>query len=626
MNDESAQEQRQGEGNDSGEKEAPSGNGTAVLQNAFCANCVELEKKLNSPELHDFAQGVILEAAHQSERWGSEHDAGKEPQDWFWVVGYLAGKALAAHISGNTEKALHHTISAAAVLNNWHAAISGASTVMRPGISEEKQADADSFGRANATGALPVPKTSPPAPTLSAQVGHDFGRPGEGESKCRRCGLGYVDAHIPCRESAQVEGQTKALAGKEAVSATTHVRQNASPLDPLSGLRVKVAELCGWEQVVQSSMDCWEGLPPVGHEYGRDSGLWQIPDYPRDLNAMHEAEECTALRAQGLFVYVANLIGILKRNNTALNTAVLDCGDWVQCCIFSTAQERAEAFVNTLRGYSVVNGNDAGAPTGASAESGSLVSVEGQTDEGLWTLSASRKAAHKWVICSQGGNNLIANELNYGTARDITDAHNAALTKRQKLSQTDEEIADATLEQLYTTRMSKRVVDVRAEYTRVMKPIILAALRAKSEKEPHEGAYEVMRQSFTEEQAQHDETRGLLEEARASALFWKGKAHQFESEKQQSSGKKEAQSDDVNAVLQNALERAEEALRFSLGYLIMPADVEARMACEKVRFTIPLVEKALRRLLSEHRGNSPATSVPAKPIPVPSESEKDTEK
>lgn len=30
-----------------------------------------------------------------------------------------------------------------------------------------------------------------------------------------------------------------------------------------------------------------------------------------------------------------------------------------------------------------MNGNDAGAPTGASAESGSLVSVEGQTDEGL---------------------------------------------------------------------------------------------------------------------------------------------------------------------------------------------------------------------------------------------------
>jgi hypothetical protein len=103
----------------------------------------ELEAKLNSPELHDFAQGAVLEAAHQRERWGSEHDAGKEPQDWFWVVGYLAGKALAAHIGGNTEKALHHTISTAAVLNNWHAAISGASTVMRPGISEEKQAEAD---------------------------------------------------------------------------------------------------------------------------------------------------------------------------------------------------------------------------------------------------------------------------------------------------------------------------------------------------------------------------------------------------------------------------------------------------------------------------------------------------
>lgn len=56
----------------------------------------------------------------------------------------------------------------------------------------------------------------------------------------------------------------------------------------LNDLRVKVAELCGWEQVVQASMDCWEGLPPVGHAYGRASGHWQIPDYPNDLNACAE--------------------------------------------------------------------------------------------------------------------------------------------------------------------------------------------------------------------------------------------------------------------------------------------------------------------------------------------------
>lgn len=90
---------------------------------------------LNTPELHQFTEGVTLEASHQRERWGSTHDAGKTPADWFWLVGYLAGKALHAQAAGNIEKALHHTISTAAALANWHAAISGTNTLMRPGIN-----------------------------------------------------------------------------------------------------------------------------------------------------------------------------------------------------------------------------------------------------------------------------------------------------------------------------------------------------------------------------------------------------------------------------------------------------------------------------------------------------------
>lgn len=90
---------------------------------------------LNAPELHDFAAGVTLEAAHQRERWGEDHDAGKAPTDWFWLVGYLAGKALHAAIAGDRDKALHHCISTAAALANWHAALLGADNRMRPGIS-----------------------------------------------------------------------------------------------------------------------------------------------------------------------------------------------------------------------------------------------------------------------------------------------------------------------------------------------------------------------------------------------------------------------------------------------------------------------------------------------------------
>lgn len=93
----------------------------------------ELKAALNTPETEDFFKGVELEAAHQRLRWPSELDAGKTHADWFWLVGYLAGKCLHAAIAGNTEKALHHTISTAAALANWHRAIQGVGN-MRPGI------------------------------------------------------------------------------------------------------------------------------------------------------------------------------------------------------------------------------------------------------------------------------------------------------------------------------------------------------------------------------------------------------------------------------------------------------------------------------------------------------------
>lgn len=143
----------------------------------------DLDQLINTPEVDDFLQGVRLEAAHQVQRWGDAHDRSKSAENWFWLVGYLAGKALRAAIGeslprykhlkrGTTyevvsvgedennrgrslvvyrgeddgkiwvrpaeqffdgrfvelpaepsEKALHHTISAGAALFNWHKAI-----------------------------------------------------------------------------------------------------------------------------------------------------------------------------------------------------------------------------------------------------------------------------------------------------------------------------------------------------------------------------------------------------------------------------------------------------------------------------------------------------------------------
>lgn len=97
-----------------------------------------LEAKLSTPEVHDFLAGVAQESAHQRERWGSEHDTGKAPEDWFWLLGWLAGKAVHAAHNGDVDKAKHHCISSAAVLANWHMALLGKSD-MRPGIDPEER-------------------------------------------------------------------------------------------------------------------------------------------------------------------------------------------------------------------------------------------------------------------------------------------------------------------------------------------------------------------------------------------------------------------------------------------------------------------------------------------------------
>lgn len=91
---------------------------------------------INSPELENFLRGVHIEAVHQVERWGTAHDRAKRPADWFWLVGYLAGKALHAALGGNKDKALPHCISTAAALYNWHCAIKGTDVRMCPGSSD----------------------------------------------------------------------------------------------------------------------------------------------------------------------------------------------------------------------------------------------------------------------------------------------------------------------------------------------------------------------------------------------------------------------------------------------------------------------------------------------------------
>jgi hypothetical protein len=91
--------------------------------------------ELDTPEIADWLKATEREAKHQRARWGLEHDAGKTSAEWFWLLGHLASKGMLAAATGDIEKAKHHTISSAAVLYNWHAALSGEHTRMRPGIA-----------------------------------------------------------------------------------------------------------------------------------------------------------------------------------------------------------------------------------------------------------------------------------------------------------------------------------------------------------------------------------------------------------------------------------------------------------------------------------------------------------
>lgn len=110
----------------------------AELEDQLTRKAVEadnLRDVLNTPLFDDFTQAVSREAVHQIQRWGRAHDRSKSAENWYWLVGYLAGKALRAAIKGDIEKAKHHTISTAAALMQWHAAI--AADASGEGVGED---------------------------------------------------------------------------------------------------------------------------------------------------------------------------------------------------------------------------------------------------------------------------------------------------------------------------------------------------------------------------------------------------------------------------------------------------------------------------------------------------------
>lgn len=93
-----------------------------------------LKSIINTPRTDEYFEAVRNEAAHQIERWGVEHDAGKRPEDWIALLTYLTGKATKAHYDNDLDKLKHHVVTVGAVCLNWLRNINGENTLMRPGI------------------------------------------------------------------------------------------------------------------------------------------------------------------------------------------------------------------------------------------------------------------------------------------------------------------------------------------------------------------------------------------------------------------------------------------------------------------------------------------------------------
>lgn len=106
--------------------------------------------------------------------------------------------------------------------------------------------------------------------------------------------------------------------------------------------RIKIAEICGWNDISEHEMGYICGRPGFAPGY-----FDEIPDYLRDLNAMHEAEK--RLIGYQIYAYSMNLKSmiltpILGEDSNNLNDILLA----FMRLSFVTAAQKAEAFLKTF--------------------------------------------------------------------------------------------------------------------------------------------------------------------------------------------------------------------------------------------------------------------------------------
>lgn len=109
-------------------------------------------------------------------------------------------------------------------------------------------------------------------------------------------------------------------------------------------LRIKVAELCGWEiSPFGSGIICFNEELDKQRAPEDDGIRFSLPDYPHDLNACHEME-----KAAEVDEYVPTLYEVITGYPLKImqnQGQAIDLMNWVYN---ATARQRCEAFVLTM--------------------------------------------------------------------------------------------------------------------------------------------------------------------------------------------------------------------------------------------------------------------------------------
>lgn len=114
-------------------------------------------------------------------------------------------------------------------------------------------------------------------------------------------------------------------------------------------IRIAVAEACGWTRIGRRMLDRvpipfgrtdWMGTPPRDKDKLEDDQGWKrIPDYPNDLNAVHEAEKMLETTCEPAPFTQPQVSGYY-------NHLMEMCGTFG--AIRATALQRCEAILRTL--------------------------------------------------------------------------------------------------------------------------------------------------------------------------------------------------------------------------------------------------------------------------------------